>query len=685
MKKLLTVFIVCLVVLALSTASYAGATSYDYLELNEQASTPTTPESGRAAIYPSSDGSAIIILDDAGSTVTIGTGSGDNTLDNAYDEGGGGAGKAITVDTGAIALSNTDADSNALLTINASPSSAAAAEGLVITIGSNSTGAALEFENSGSGYDVEGSGGTWSITKAGVATFASVPMTTLSVSSTSTLQGDVTLDDGSGASPSLILTDATNETATFSKVDSGYLTITTAAADGAQVLTGNLKIGNGTPDETINGEDFYCEGISEFDGEATFDGNVEFDSTFTATGAVTLNSTLALSEDVTFTAAADESLVIDAATTDSTETAGALDINFDYVTNGAEVINVKATFVAGGGGSEYVSAVVIDIDDDSDAAGTISGIRVDASDATGSSAVVGLAFESAAGADTTLETCIVAQLPAAGVYLALDAAGTANTGAEGALDINYDSATAAAAAINVKVTHVAGGSGQKVAGIEIEVDSDADNGSDETYGLLVNVTDATDSGTLTGVQIEGAGLDIGLQIDHGGAWIGTGGTADETQGDDTLYVEGTTEVDGVAYFDGNIDVDAHIVGIGSATTQIKGMTRVHESYTDADNVITIAEAGSIFDNTGDADGSLHTLPEASTCIGATFTFVITAAQQMIIELDNADKFLHLTLDAGDQIQSSTVNDSITVMAISASEWAVLSVYPLAADWADGGA
>ena len=37
------------------------------------------------------------------------------------------------------------------------------------------------------------------------------------------------------------------------------------------------------------------------------------------------------------------------------------------------------------------------------------------------------------------------------------------------------------------------------------------------------------------------------------------------------------------------------------------------------------------------------------------------------------------------ITSSTPNDTITVQAISASQWAVISVYPLAADWADGGA
>lgn len=91
----------------------------------------------------------------------------------------------------------------------------------------------------------------------------------------------VTLDDGTTASPDLTFQDATNETAVLGKVDAGNLTVTTVAGDGLQVLTGNLFIGNGTPGETINGEDLYVEGISEFDGAANFDGAVDFDGTIT--------------------------------------------------------------------------------------------------------------------------------------------------------------------------------------------------------------------------------------------------------------------------------------------------------------------------------------------------------------------------------------------------------------------
>jgi hypothetical protein len=60
------------------------------------------------------------------------------------------------------------------------------------------------------------------------------------------------------------------------------ITLTPGAATGSfEVRTGNLQVGDGTPGETHNGEDFYCEGISEFDGSAYFDGAVDMDGVLT--------------------------------------------------------------------------------------------------------------------------------------------------------------------------------------------------------------------------------------------------------------------------------------------------------------------------------------------------------------------------------------------------------------------
>ncbi|MCW1930518.1 MAG: hypothetical protein KIH62_004375 [Candidatus Kerfeldbacteria bacterium] len=53
----------------------------------------------------------------------------------------------------------------------------------------------------------------------------------------------------------------------------GTLTLTIAANGTVSVATGNLKVGNGTPDLTLDGEDAYVEGTLEIDGNAQVDGS----------------------------------------------------------------------------------------------------------------------------------------------------------------------------------------------------------------------------------------------------------------------------------------------------------------------------------------------------------------------------------------------------------------------------
>lgn len=99
-----------------------------------------------------------------------------------------------------------------------------------------------------------------------------------------TFTGNIVLDDGVTDSPNITFTDATDETAIFLKTDSSFLGLTTAAADGLNVLTGNLKVGNGTPGVTQNGEDAYIEGTLEVDGVTTLDGTLTLTTGFTEGG-----------------------------------------------------------------------------------------------------------------------------------------------------------------------------------------------------------------------------------------------------------------------------------------------------------------------------------------------------------------------------------------------------------------
>jgi hypothetical protein len=86
------------------------------------------------------------ILGTAGSTVNF-------SLNDAYDDG-----RSITVDAGAVTLNGVNMDT-ATLALNADAAS---------------SGPIVLFTNAGSGNDVTGTSATWGVSKAGVATFASV-------------------------------------------------------------------------------------------------------------------------------------------------------------------------------------------------------------------------------------------------------------------------------------------------------------------------------------------------------------------------------------------------------------------------------------------------------------------------------------------------------------------------------
>lgn len=120
--------------------------------------------------------------------------------------------------------------------------------------------------------------------------FSTGPNDEFRVTSTGAIaqKGGITLDDGVTDSPAFTFTDATDETAVLQKTDSSFLGITTQAADGVNILTGNLKVGNGSPGVTQNGEDAYIEGTLEVDGAVQLDGALDVEGTLTADAAISL-------------------------------------------------------------------------------------------------------------------------------------------------------------------------------------------------------------------------------------------------------------------------------------------------------------------------------------------------------------------------------------------------------------
>ena len=134
-------------------------------------------------------------------------------------------------------------------------------------------------------------GGTYSLADAdndlGVAGDFEVVGTT-ELDGALSVKGRVALDDGTGASPSLVFQDATDQTATFAKADSGNLTCTIETTDSLQVIVGNLRVGDGSPGVTMDGEDAYINGTLEVDGA------VQLDAALVVNGAVTADTVTSL-------------------------------------------------------------------------------------------------------------------------------------------------------------------------------------------------------------------------------------------------------------------------------------------------------------------------------------------------------------------------------------------------------
>ena len=95
-------------------------------------------------------------------------------------------------------------------------------------------------------------------------------------------------------------------------------------------------------------------------------------------------------------------------------------------------------------------------------------------------------------------------------------------------------------------------------------------------------------------------------------------------------------------------------------------TRVLASAT----TLTSAQCGSTIYNAGAIEIEL---PEASTVIGCKFTFVTLNAANFDIDPDAADKILVQTDAVGDKIRNATLGNTITIEAVSASEWVVVGI------------
>lgn len=92
--------------------------------------------------------------------------------------------------------------------------------------------------------------------------------------------------------------------------------------------------------------------------------------------------------------------------------------------------------------------------------------------------------------------------------------------------------------------------------------------------------------------------------------------------------------------------------------------------------LTAAQCGSTFYNSGAVEVDL---PDAALVLGCRYTFITMNASNFDIDPDAADQILVQTNAAGDRARNATLGNSITLEAVSASQWAPVSVV---GTWAD---
>jgi hypothetical protein len=110
---------------------------------------------------------------------------------------------------------------------------------------------------------------------------------TLNIQSGATFIGDAGFD----LNGNTLTWDADADTTSVASFDDTITTTLGAATGRFQILTGNLAVGNGTPDTTLNGEDAYVEGTLEVDGATNFDGASDFAATVDVNGLLTFGAT----------------------------------------------------------------------------------------------------------------------------------------------------------------------------------------------------------------------------------------------------------------------------------------------------------------------------------------------------------------------------------------------------------
>jgi len=181
----------------------------------------------------------------------------------------------------------------------------------------------------------------------------------------------------------------------------------------------------------------------------------------------------------------------------------------------------------------------------------------------------------------------------------------------------------------------------------------------DNYETTITVTDPTADRTITLPDASGSPvLSTGVPQAPNSFWgasnsiVFEGATADEFE---------------ISLVPADAAADVTVT-IPAKSGTIALLTQTVTAKTQADTPVTVSagDAGQIYDNTGAGGAVVFNLPEASTVIGKSFTFCVTAAQNLDVNPADGDTILGLTDAAGDAIRNATLGGSITLTVLDAA-------------------
>lgn len=207
---------------------------------------------------------------------------------------------------------------------------------------------------------------------------------------------------------------------------------------------------------------------------------------------------------------------------------------------------------------------------------------------------------------------------------------------------------------------------------------------EETMKIYAQQTTTTEDGEVGDWRIASVGGSAAGTWNTNVWWDGSA---------ETLYLGVMTDADAPAAIAGseNLKVDFNTtndneitVGTDSGATHIRTDLQITDKKTiaakTANYTVTALDMGGVLTNEGDDGTAIFTLPEASTVLGKTITFVVLATQVLNINpADGTDQILYGGCAAGDSLQADAIGETIVLMAVTANQWAVLS---LVGTWTD---